>query len=999
MSKKQLIEKLKTALPEGLPVDVIISLAPQSLWESSPENALAVALAASREIDCADYLDRYPDVAITGIDPLQHFARHGIHEGRSLKKAAASAPGLLRAPAQKAWPETSTSRSHGANREKFSARVDVEGAYSAIITLWKRRDYITEQYRALAHQSIPPREIIYIINGDHISSDTVIEATGPLARVLHSDINSLYTRFSFAGLARSPYVCVVDDDVIPGFFWMENAMRVCRQYNALAVASGRLYAPGALRGFFKVVGSVDKLDEGYISCARSDTYCDWGCNSYFFKREWIGHILSRPRYLDSWKSYDDIQLAASLFLGGGIPTVTPMQPSSDPRFCASLREKEYGADKYAIWKTSTDSHFINRKRYLEELITTGFVPVLQRNNLCRFHLIIDAAERGPAKCAIRTLKGQIHSNFICHLSGGKEALNLLKSEAGDDKRFRALPEGAAASPKALLQATMARPADIILYSEKAWLAGPGSLALLNRLYRTGEINGVANCVLSSSPGIDLRNARLERKKTGAGANSFQLSYNAVEGRLARLPFAALCGQPGAFSGNGVDAESLLCNSLQTFNRIESRPLACEATKRNAVVTIITPDHLADGLLCLESFRAWGQVSYDPFVFVTAKDAEKEWLNAFFSDSPVTPLFPGSLGPCAGYEKALSAKYKPGSDEYRWAMKPVMLLELLGKDYETALFLDPDIYVVADVTDMQIAIQSAPVSLFPHFRDPDGGYSRRVLYNDGFFNGGVIAATTGGRDAITGLYKRCLADMRKDSAARLYDDQKYLELIPLNVEKCHINRDRGLNYNPWINAPLCGWVSPSLDSLLLECGCFARLWHISKDMFKNPFKPDDTSHYIFRPIVLAYLDILCKTLFMLAIKAGGLLEVGACLIKRLEWASAILAQHASWLGAEKNIEMYRQFMHYGDIGKKLEQWTGLSHDTAAILASRVFSLILRDLFQDNPAALAIAAKWDAGEPENMVAKVSNGGKEGADDGFELSAHRIAMFKKLCGYFQN
>jgi hypothetical protein len=33
--------------------------------------------------DSAAYVARYPDVAVAGMDPLQHYLLHGLHEGRS----------------------------------------------------------------------------------------------------------------------------------------------------------------------------------------------------------------------------------------------------------------------------------------------------------------------------------------------------------------------------------------------------------------------------------------------------------------------------------------------------------------------------------------------------------------------------------------------------------------------------------------------------------------------------------------------------------------------------------------------------------------------------------------------------------------------------------------------------------------------------------------------------------------------------------------------------
>jgi len=47
-----------------------------------------------------DYLDRNPDVALSGVDPFRHFVRHGIHEGRTIRVRMSRPPILGDAPVE-----------------------------------------------------------------------------------------------------------------------------------------------------------------------------------------------------------------------------------------------------------------------------------------------------------------------------------------------------------------------------------------------------------------------------------------------------------------------------------------------------------------------------------------------------------------------------------------------------------------------------------------------------------------------------------------------------------------------------------------------------------------------------------------------------------------------------------------------------------------------------------------------------------------------------------
>lgn len=73
---------LVSNLPTGMTLEALRTSVPEQLWQESPELGAMLGLMAM-DFDYQDYLDRYPDVVSARMDPIQHFALHGLKEGRN----------------------------------------------------------------------------------------------------------------------------------------------------------------------------------------------------------------------------------------------------------------------------------------------------------------------------------------------------------------------------------------------------------------------------------------------------------------------------------------------------------------------------------------------------------------------------------------------------------------------------------------------------------------------------------------------------------------------------------------------------------------------------------------------------------------------------------------------------------------------------------------------------------------------------------------------------
>lgn len=1063
----EFIGLLRNSLPDGFSLESLLACCPSEDWAADPQFAAIRALALSGKFDAQEYLARYPDIEKAGIDPIVHFIRHGIFESRSFKVQTGN----------KAVPLEQALQSH-VTALKMTNKAGAR-TVSVIVTLWKRRAYVWEQYKSFMAQSVKPVEVIYIINEGYISPEFVRETTGQNVKIITSPINSLYTRFSLAYIARGDYVAIMDDDTLPGELWFENAIRACEAYNAYVVGNGRILNKKGRQGFFTLVTPApggDGVDA--ISCAHSDIFCDWGCNSYFLKREWAGMLAYRVRHQDSLKTFDDIQTATSLYMAKGIKCVCPMQPQWDKRLHASLKA-EWGNDDHAVWRSSV-SHFPERQSYLEQLIAEGYVPVHKRANLYHFIIIVPFADERMLERCLLTVTAQHYKNYICILVDDSPAgcgWGVLSERLCLDKtRFFYIRPAWRIYPlrsrELATDIARARLADVIVHLDgDDWFAHSHVLWQLNRIYRTGRIvasygnlvaygrHDVRNFYEFASYPMSKRYNMAQTAPDATVEPFRRISGNDLQAGWCSAPWSNM--HTRAFLGsswhmidrghfrkdNGdylrvaTDAAIFLpvlesappcavtfmpdisyvyqnCSNtihsagevtaqetaearalVATFNQrgdlsrisLEIRgnavpintggcevlpdiPACRDATRekalslsgstilesRNAVATIITPDFLVEGLISLGSYARNLGLPCSQFCYVANRHSDNiRSISDILADTGVSALFPDDLVSQSGIGQHLEEKYGLNNDSYRWAMKGVVISELLDSGYDGVLFLDPDIYTVSDVTDVQQAILSHDISVFPHFRNPDVEDTRKVLYSDGFFNGGMLGATSAGILALKKLQSRCLREMAKDSGRALFDDQKYFDLFVFDVENLYINRDQGIDYNVWNEDPVDGMVAPSQRSYLLKSGYFARIWHLAHAYIVNAANRKTQLNIGMRFVVAVYLEtkMLVALLLLIRLRAAGMLSY----MKQLQLARRFDSYEAWLNGLSRHIrfhdirELWDQAQWGGkaDTERFLKKWAEICVNSICFDNIELFAQLLERFFKDNDRAKELA----------------------------------------------
>jgi hypothetical protein len=210
-------------------------------------------------------------------------------------------------------------------------------------------------------------------------------------------------------------------------------------------------------------------------------------------------------------------------------------------------------------------------------------------------------------------------------------------------------------------------------------------------------------------------------------------------------------------------------------------------------TIITSSHLGYAEALAKSLHAHGD-DYLLYVLVVDSDSRDRSRPGFKVLS--LPEVDCELSGLLARRYLDSGKH----NEFRWSMKSVLLLHLLGREKAgKVIFVDPDIAFFKDPRFLFDLLDSSNVLLTPHWRcnDPSKDPANfRLLMTEGHFNAGFVAVSSGAEEALEWWARICLGRCERARSEGLFVDQSYLNLFPVYFDKVRIMRHRGCNVANW-----------------------------------------------------------------------------------------------------------------------------------------------------------------------------------------------------------
>jgi hypothetical protein len=156
-------------------------------------------------------------------------------------------------------------------------------------------------------------------------------------------------------------------------------------------------------------------------------------------------------------------------------------------------------------------------------------------------------------------------------------------------------------------------------------------------------------------------------------------------------------------------------------------------------------------------------------------------------------------------KEIINKYGKDNDKLRWSLKPILMKHLLSQQYtDRLIYLDNDLYFYSDYTFLFELLEKHSFLLTPHHYKNNPNEEQNWLeanFRIGLYNAGFVGANKYAINTLQWWADCCLYRCEKNSFRGLFDDQKYLDIIPVIEETAHIVRHMGCNIAGW-NTELC-----------------------------------------------------------------------------------------------------------------------------------------------------------------------------------------------------
>lgn len=257
------------------------------------------------------------------------------------------------------------------------------GKVAVVLNAFKRTEYLELQLDAIENQTVKPSEIYVWQNTgsvipEHLKSRFILAEC--------SENLGVWARFAFALNINADYICVFDDDTVPGEKWFENCIDTIKEHDGLLGTRGLRYQSPKRYHPFEHYGWGNPNEE--------TMQVDIVGHSWFFRREHLAMFWSEMPPKDaSHIAGEDIHFSYML-QKFGLATYVPPHPKNDKALWGSLPEhgNKIGMDNNAI---SSDQTALSRFDIALQYYTNrGFTLYLSFNERLKKGIVIGPGVRG-----------------------------------------------------------------------------------------------------------------------------------------------------------------------------------------------------------------------------------------------------------------------------------------------------------------------------------------------------------------------------------------------------------------------------------------------------------------------------------------------------------------------------------------------------------------------------------------------------------------------------
>ncbi|MGN1154118.1 MAG: glycosyltransferase family 2 protein [Candidatus Gastranaerophilaceae bacterium] len=250
---------------------------------------------------------------------------------------------------------------------------------SVVLNLYKRPENLQLQLNALERQTLKPKEIILYQDGtsDIVNIPDSIKHCFDFIEIGQEN-KGVWERFRFAQkYAKSKYVCVFDDDTIPGSRWLENCHTEMLKQEGLYGTIGIVLKDQAEKYPIDMNSSCFRV--GWDGNLEHTTEVDFVGHSWFLKKEWLKYLFEAPSEIQKYKLCGEDMAFSYELLKHGIKTFVPPHPQNNYDLFGSIPEYAFslGTDVSAISMTSPN--LLNMQKCTQILLNNNWQILKKRN--------------------------------------------------------------------------------------------------------------------------------------------------------------------------------------------------------------------------------------------------------------------------------------------------------------------------------------------------------------------------------------------------------------------------------------------------------------------------------------------------------------------------------------------------------------------------------------------------------------------------------------------
>lgn len=242
-----------------------------------------------------------------------------------------------------------------------------------VLNGYKRPHTLNEQIKAVKNNSIKPNEILFWKN--NVPGVNFYVEDNDL-KISTSNINwGVWSRFYYALNSTSDYICVFDDDTIPGSLWFENCFNEFQKnpglYGTIGIIfKNQSYSPLKRYGW----DGSPPIGENNITTKEVDIVG----HAWFFHRDMLSIFCRElPDINHNFIVGEDIHFSWMLQKYSKFKTYVPPHPIDNKELWGSTKAIVYGTDGNATANFAVPM----MNDYLQKSITSGFKLIETQNNL------------------------------------------------------------------------------------------------------------------------------------------------------------------------------------------------------------------------------------------------------------------------------------------------------------------------------------------------------------------------------------------------------------------------------------------------------------------------------------------------------------------------------------------------------------------------------------------------------------------------------------------